>query len=172
MWRAARELAGDRERWAVRVRCERGYTEQLPDLAVWLRCSAPPVALIAESGGRREDRQKLILDGWRDAIMCGRYAAVRYDCASESVACWINRLATKVRLPASVFSAGAQMSAGEIAALSPAAPKDKQPVEDQQASGDRRRECEEAAPTPPVRAPTPAEPVSMYAGDARGTTAT
>ena len=46
----------------------------------------PPVAVIAESGGRREDRQKMILEGWRDAIWSGRYAAVRYDCASASVA--------------------------------------------------------------------------------------
>jgi hypothetical protein len=45
------------------MRCERGYTTQLPDLVGWARPSAP-VALIAESGGRREDRQKLILEAW------------------------------------------------------------------------------------------------------------
>ena len=74
VWKSARELALERERWAVSMRCERGYTEQLPDLAVWLKRSAPPVAVIAESGGRREDRQKMILEGWRDGILSGRYA--------------------------------------------------------------------------------------------------
>lgn len=42
VWKSARELAVDRERWVVRVRCERGYTEQLPDLAVWLPSWAGP----------------------------------------------------------------------------------------------------------------------------------
>ena len=92
------------------MRCERGYTKQLPDLAVWLKRSAPPVALIAESGGRREDRQKMILEGWRDAIMAGRYAAVVYDCASVSVTLWITRLAKKVRLTPPAFSAAIQPS--------------------------------------------------------------
>jgi hypothetical protein len=40
----------------------------------------------------------MILEGWRDAVLSGRYDAVRYDCANTSVAQWINRLATKVRL--------------------------------------------------------------------------
>ncbi len=63
VWKSARELALDPDRWAVRMRCERGSTKQLPDLAVWLTRSGPPIALIAESGGRREDRQKWILEG-------------------------------------------------------------------------------------------------------------
>ncbi len=54
MWESARELALDPERWAVPARCERGYTKQLPDLAVWLDASKPPGAVVAESGGRRE----------------------------------------------------------------------------------------------------------------------
>jgi hypothetical protein len=66
-------LAVERERWAVTARCERGCTELLPDLAVWLDRSAPPVAVIAESGGRREDRQKMILEGWHNGILSGRY---------------------------------------------------------------------------------------------------
>ena len=93
-WKSGRELALEPDRWAVTLRCERGYTKQLPDLAVWLRSPAP-VAVIAESGGRREDRQKMILEGWRDAILTGRYAAVHYHCASPSVAHWINRLAKR-----------------------------------------------------------------------------
>jgi len=96
MWKSARELALDPERWAVPMRCERGYTQQLPDLAVWLRDSDPPVAVVAESGGRREDRQKKILEGWRDGVLCGRYAGVHFHCASASVALWISRLAKKV----------------------------------------------------------------------------
>ncbi len=73
-------------RWAVRIRCERGYTRQLPDLAVWVEDSSAPYAVIGETGRRREDRQKLILEGWRDAIIAGRYAGVRFDCASAPAA--------------------------------------------------------------------------------------
>ena len=139
MWKAARELAVDRERWVVPMRCERGYTEQLPDLAGWLKHSAPPVAVIAESGGRREDRQKMILEGWRDAIWSGRYAAVRYDCASASVAHWIARLAEKVGLTGSAFTAAVQTTAEQIAALSPAAPEDEPAFDEARASGESER---------------------------------
>jgi hypothetical protein len=52
-WKSARELEQDRERWAAPMRCERGYTEQLPDLAVWIKRSNAPGAVIAESGARR-----------------------------------------------------------------------------------------------------------------------
>ncbi len=79
-WMSARELALDLDRWAVPARRERGDSEQLPALAVWLDPAATPGAVIVESGGRREDRQKMILEGWRDAIWSGRYFAVRYDC--------------------------------------------------------------------------------------------
>ncbi len=120
VWKSARELAVERERWTVTARCGRGYTELLPDLAVWLRNSAQPVAVIAESGGRREDRQKMILEAWRDAILSGRYAGVHYHCASPSVAHWIRRLAKKVRLSGRTFVAEVQLRAEEIAALSPA----------------------------------------------------
>jgi hypothetical protein len=115
-WRSARELALERERWAISTR-ERGYTEQLPDLAVLLERSKSPGAVIAESGGRREDRQKMILEAWREAIWAGRYAAVRYDCASASVAKWITRLAKKVGLTGSIFTATVQTNAEQIAAL-------------------------------------------------------
>ena len=161
VWRAARELAVDRERWAVRMRCERGHTEQLPDLAGWLNHSTAPVAVIAESGGRREDRQKMILEGWRDAIRSGRYAAVRYDCASTSVAHWINRLATKVRLTDPAFLAVLQPSAEEIAALPPAVPEDEEPVDNHQPSDDTHRERQGIGQTTPARAPAPTQPVSM-----------
>ena len=103
------------------MRCERGYTKQLPDLAVWLKRSGPPVALISESGGRREDRQKKILEGWRDAVCAGQYSAVLYDCANDSVAHWISRLAEKVRLTRSEFGVVIQARAEEIRTLAPAA---------------------------------------------------
>jgi len=120
-WRSARELAVEHEMWAVSARCERGYTELLPDLVVWLNHSAPPVAVIAESGGRREDRQKMILEAWHNGILSGRYAAVHYHCASDSVAHWISRLAKKLGLTGRRFRVEVQMTAEEIAALLPAA---------------------------------------------------
>ena len=80
--------------------------------------------MIAESGGRREDRQKMILEGWRDAVWSGKYAAVRYDCASASVAHWIARLAKKVGLQRPRFTAVMQPTAEEIAALADAEAKE------------------------------------------------
>jgi hypothetical protein len=145
-WKSARELDLDRERWAVTMRCERGYTQQLPDLAVWLNRSKPPGAVIAESGGRREDRQKLILEGWRDALWSGRYIAVRYDCASSSVAHWINRLAKKVGLTDSAFMATVQTTAEEITALSPAA-------SDAEPDSDKTKSSAEGTPVPDGQAP-------------------
>ena len=96
-WQSARELALDPERWSVTASLRDGGT---PPAARPRRLgpTLAPVALIAESGGRREDRQKMILEGWRDAVWSGKYAAVRYDCASASVAHWIARLAKKVGL--------------------------------------------------------------------------
>jgi len=127
-WKSARELAVDHDRWAVRMRRERGYASELPDLAVWLPHSEVPGAVIAESGYRREDRQKMILEGWRDAISSGTYSAVRYDCTSPSVAQRITRLATKVGLTRS-FGAHAQTTAEQIAALTPAAPASQPAVQ-------------------------------------------
>jgi hypothetical protein len=167
VWKSARELALDPDRWAVRMRCERGSTKQLPDLAVWLTRSGPPIALVAESGGRREDRQKWILEGWSGALYAGQYSAVLYDCANDSVARWIHRLAKKARLARSEFNAVVQLRAEEIAALSPAADDDDEPP-DSSADAERSsaREVhieptgvpEPAAPVEAVRAPVPAEP--------------
>ncbi len=69
----------------------------------------------------------MILEGWRDASLSGRYAGVHYHCASASVAHWIRRLAKKVWLTGPGFFAAAQMSAEEIAALPPAADDDDEP---------------------------------------------
>ena len=116
-WLSSRELAVERERWAVTIRCERGYTRQLPDLAVWVEPSGAPYAVLGETGRRREDRQKMILEGWRDAITAGRYAGVRFDCASASAALLIRRLAKKVSLTSLDFSALVQTTAPEIIEL-------------------------------------------------------
>jgi hypothetical protein len=161
-WKSARELALDPERWSVTIRCERGYTEQLPDLAVWLNRSRPPVAVVAESGGRREDRQKMILEGWRDRILSGRYAGVRYHCANASVAYWINRLAKKVRLTSSAFFADPQMSAEEIAALPPAANDgDEPPVNKPESQAEAEQPRDEHTQIAAIRASPPAAPAQM-----------
>jgi len=153
VWKSARELAVERDRWAVRARCERGYTELLPDLAVWLKRSGAPVAVIAESGGRREDRQKMILEGWRDGIVSGCYAAVHYHCANEAVEHWIRRLARKVGLTGLGFAAAVQLSAEEIGALSPAPDDvDELPVNEPQPSVRATPPCDEQTLAAPVRA--------------------
>jgi hypothetical protein len=140
---------------------ERGYAEELPDLAVWLERSKAPGAVIAESGGRREDRQKMILEGWRDAIWSGHYIAVRYDCASSSVARWISRLAKKVGLTNFAFTAVVQTTAEQIAALPPAAPDDEPAIEEANRSGESERAPDEQARTAPVRAPAQRQPVQI-----------
>ena len=53
------------------------YRKQLPDLAVWRRGAERPVAIVGDEGHRREDRQRMILEGWRDASWADQYAAVR-----------------------------------------------------------------------------------------------
>ncbi|HUY59411.1 MAG TPA: hypothetical protein VMV16_06850 [Solirubrobacteraceae bacterium] len=119
-WISAREMDVDRDRWAVRARCDRGITRQLPDLAIWVEPYKLPCAVIVESGTRRDDRQKMILEGWRDAIRNGRYARVQYDCSNRSGAAHIRQLAKQVRLSASTFSAIVQPTADQITALPPA----------------------------------------------------
>jgi hypothetical protein len=157
VWKSGRELATDADRWAVRARCERGYTELLPDLAVWLERSEPPVAVIAESGGRREDRQKMILEGWHDAILSGRYSAVHYHCANEAVEHCMRRLARKVGLHGRGFAADVQITAAEIAAL-PRATNAGEPRAD---ATPHHEPCQ----TAPVRAPDPGPPVPIRPAD-------
>lgn len=157
VWKSARELALEADRWEVTMRCERGYTKQLPDLAVWLKRSGPPIALISESGGRREDRQKKVLEGWRDAVYAGQYSAVLYDCANDSVAHWISRLATKVRLTRSEFSLVVQARAEEIGTLAPAADNELPSA----SSSDTDMPSSPEVDIEPVR--TPAPPVRVPA---------
>jgi hypothetical protein len=119
-WSSGRELVSERERWEIRVRDERGQRRGLlPDLAVWRRADGPPVAVVIEPGYRRADRQRAILEAWRDAIWSGQYAAVRYDCAGEQTAQLITGLAKKLRLERSVFLAAVQNNPEEIAAIEP-----------------------------------------------------
>jgi hypothetical protein len=95
----------------------------LPQLAVPATpvrlAPATGIALISESGGRREDRQKRILEGWRDAVYAGQYSAVLYDCANDSVAHWISRLGAKVPLTRLEFTVVVQARAEEIGTLAP-----------------------------------------------------
>ena len=117
-WKSARELALDPGRWAVRIPDERSASHDwLPDLAVWLPDSNLPVAVIVESGHRREDRQRRILEAWQSAVQSGRYSGVRYDCASASVAQRIKRLANKLWLRSPEFVAAAQLTRDEILEL-------------------------------------------------------
>jgi hypothetical protein len=116
-WAGSRELAIDHERWAIPVRGEHRRVTRLPDLAIWRPGDQRPAAIIAEIGGRRRDRQKAILEAWRDAILSDRYSMVRCDCASVPVADSITRLARRIGLSNSVFLAREQTTAAEIAAL-------------------------------------------------------
>ncbi|HTP23229.1 MAG TPA: hypothetical protein VMJ65_26715 [Solirubrobacteraceae bacterium] len=158
VWRSARELALEPDRWEVTVRCERGYTTQLPDLAVWLKRSGPPIALISESGGRREDRQKKILEGWRNAVYAGQYSAVLYDCANDSVAHLISRLAAKVQLTRSKFGVVIQARAQDIATLSPAATDDEAALSHPQNSPKAAPAIDKVIDTTDARAPVSVAP--------------
>jgi hypothetical protein len=128
-WLAGRELALEPERWAVRMRDERGLRWRLPDLAVWPHGSSLPVAVIGDTGQRRADRQRQILEGWRHAIRLGQYAAIRYDCAGEQAAQRISRLANELGLTAPVFVAVAQSTPEQIAAIMPDRPPDEPDLE-------------------------------------------
>ena len=161
-WRSARELALEPERWAVRMRDERGHRYQLPDLAAQPKDSRRYVAVIAEAGHRREDRQRMILEGWRDAISSGQYAAVRYDCASASVARRITHLGKKVQLTAPSFLAAAQTTAEEIAAIVAAPETDAASTEESPAAEiDDRDETQQVRGVEPCPvSPPPATPMT------------
>jgi hypothetical protein len=161
VWLSARELAVEPDRWAVPARCERGFTKLLPDLAVWLSRSEEPVAVIAERGGRREERQKMILEGWRDAVLTGRYSAVHYHCVSDGVEHWIRRLAGKVELGGHWFAASVQMTAEQIASIPRQDDAEDEPpasTPEPAAAGIRP---EESAQISPVWAPQPPPPVQI-----------
>jgi hypothetical protein len=104
----------------------------------------------------------MILEGWRDAILAGRYLAVRYDCTSTSVVHWINSLAKKVGLTGPSFSAVLQPSAEEIAALPPAAADgDEPPITKPQPSAEAAPPRDEQPRIAAVRAAAPSASVHM-----------
>jgi hypothetical protein len=178
-WRSARELTLDPEQWAVRVRDERGASrDRFPDLAVWLRDSSPPVALIVHAGLRRADRQRAILKGWRKAVQAGQYASVRYDCTSESVAERIAYLAKQVRLTGPEFFATVQPTRDEIIAVATDDPELEEPSGDDPLTAVHTNEAVDVVqlqllPTARVTSietrelPTPPEPESAEAAAAR-----
>lgn len=171
-WLSARELAADADQWAVRMRDERGYRKQLPDLAVWRRGADRPVAIVGDEGHRREDRQRMILEGWRDAIWAGQYAAVQYDCGSDAAAARIRRVAKRARLSPPEFIVAAQRSADEIRSIAPdpdvdesaAGPQESAQEPDvgteDRAAGRQLQLVPTAAPPPSIREPPspPPEP--------------
>ena len=174
VWKSARELALEPSGGRSGCGASAASTEQLPDLAVWRSRSGPPIALISESGGRREDRQKKILEGWGDAVFDGRYSAVLYDCANDSVARAITRLVKKVGVTRTKFTVVVQPRSDEIAALSPAADDaDEPPTSIPQATGDgveapQSYEPEQARGTPLPPASVEAErPISRPAPELR-----
>lgn len=93
---------------------------RLPDLAVWLPDAELPVAVIVENGHRREDRQRAILEGWRDAVWSGRYASIRYDCTSDAATQRIARIAKRASLNGSRFTVATQLPGPEIVAVAAA----------------------------------------------------
>jgi hypothetical protein len=99
-WLAVRELALDRERWAVEVANERGGTSRrLPDLVVWPSESRAPVAIVLEhSQPHHHKRQQAGLEGWQAAIRGGRYAQVRYQ-TDPVTARQLERLAAQLGRP-------------------------------------------------------------------------
>jgi hypothetical protein len=105
----------------------------------------------------------MILEGWRDAVWSGRYIAVRYDCASPSVARWIGRLAEKVGLTGSAFMATTQTTAEQITALSPAASDVEVDVDETKSSAERPPAPNEDAQVASAGPPTPADPVQVAA---------
>ncbi|MDQ6731258.1 MAG: hypothetical protein M3022_13435 [Actinomycetota bacterium] len=101
----------------------------------------------------------MILEGWRDAVRSGQYTAVRYDCASPSVAHWIARLARKIGLTDREFVAYEQTTAEHIAAMPTALPGDEPATKPAEPSDEREPTPEQQAETAaPVQVPAPREP--------------
>jgi hypothetical protein len=165
-WLSARELAAEADRWAVRMRDERGYRKQLPDLAVWRRGAERPVAIVGDEGHRREDRQRMILEGWRGAIWSEQYAAVQYDCANAAVAARMTRLAKKARLGPPEFIAAAQRTAEEIRSITPVPEVDEAAPVDAAADAPEAGTSNGSDQRQMHLAPPPATPTTIRAASA------
>jgi hypothetical protein len=162
-WLSARELAVDQSRWAVAHRRDYGLVTQLPDIAAWVPGMQKPVAIVCEETRRRDDRQTWRLEGWRDAIIAGRYDSVQYDCAHEHLATWIQKLGKKIRFARPELRCVVQTPAEKIPTLGPYEPSpeptpepesvqrepvEQQPVRDPAPSIYAREPLEKWAPEP------------------------
>jgi len=117
-WRSARELALDPERWSIAVANERGgVSRRLPDLAVWAPESRLPAALVIEHGVKREQRRRLVLEGWQAAINAQQYARVQYDCSSPVLARQLAQIAAQIGLTRHQFQAVEQAPLQQITQL-------------------------------------------------------
>jgi hypothetical protein len=114
---------------------------------------------VTETGQRREDRQKWMLEAWRDAIAADRYAGVRYDCTTRAARTLIKRLATNVALSGQQFGAYVQPRADEIAALPDAEPDpgEQPPASEQQTATTAMPEPKPAPDPAKSRTPESAE---------------
>lgn len=144
-WRSSRELAlEDPERWSIAVANERGgISQRLPDLAVWAPRSPLPAGLVIEHGVKREQRRRLVLEGWHAAITAGQYARVQYDCSSPVLVRQLTRIAGQIGLVSPQFRAVQQTPLTQIAQLPPAEPDPPAPAAPEALS------APDCAPAPP-----------------------
>ena len=115
VWKSHREL--DRKQFGVLIPRGGGFSRMLPDLAVWTTLSGPPAAVVIHTGGRRPEREKVVLEGWQAAIVARQYRAVQFDCTSQSLAKPITRLASTLCFTHPAVHACVQLGAEQIAAL-------------------------------------------------------
>jgi hypothetical protein len=158
-WRAVRELALDREQWAVKVANERGGTSRrLPDLVAWPSQSRRPVAVVLEPGQRNERRQRAALEGWQAAIREGRYAQVRYK-TDPVTARQLERLAAPLGLTAPAFLAVERLTADTARCATSRSQARHDDNGRSDAAGARQRPAAAPAGTEPRSAPpAPQEP--------------
>jgi hypothetical protein len=157
-WLAVRELALDRERWAVEVANERGGTSRrLPDLVAWPSQSRRPVAVVLEPGQRNERRQRAALEGWQAAIREGRYAQVRYQ-TDPVTARQLERLAAQLGLTAPTFLAVERLTADTLVAPPAAVKPDTTTTAAQTPPAPVSAPPPPPAPNPDPRLPAPQEP--------------
>ncbi|MHB8656338.1 MAG: hypothetical protein ACYC91_00045 [Solirubrobacteraceae bacterium] len=119
-WIASRELALAPGRWGAEVANERGgRSRRLPDLVFWPACNGRlQVAVVVAQGLSNPRRERAAFEGWRDSIVAGRYAQVRY-LAGPAAASHLRHLATDIGLTAPQLIAGEHVMADELPELLP-----------------------------------------------------
>lgn len=119
-WIASRELALAPGRWGAEVANERGgRSRRLPDLVFWPACNGRlQVAVVVAQGLSNPRRERAAFEGWRDSIVAGRYAQVRY-LAGPAAASHLRHLATDIGLTAPQLIAGEHVMADELPELFP-----------------------------------------------------